>query len=81
MKSMVAIICHNYEYEQFLHDYDESYDNDIETEEIDYSEQPLLFSKSRSNCWHMRSMTVQILIILAGAELSILQIQTELPYH
>ena len=44
----------NYEYEQFLHDYDESYDNDIETEEIDYSEQGLLFSKSRSNCWHIK---------------------------
>jgi hypothetical protein len=43
-----------YEYGQFLHDYDESYDNDIETEGIDYSEQGLLFSKSRSNCWHIK---------------------------
>ena len=42
------------EYEEFLHDNDDTYDNDPETIAIDYSEQGLLFSKSRSNCWHIK---------------------------
>ena len=42
------------EYEEFLHDYDDSYDNDDDFEEVDYSHVGLLFSKSRPNCWHIK---------------------------
>ena len=42
------------EYEEFLHDYDDSYDNDEDDEEVDYSHVGLLFSKSRPSCWHIK---------------------------
>tara|TARA_Y100000766_G_scaffold201281_1_gene173465 strand:- start:45 stop:2750 length:2706 start_codon:yes stop_codon:yes gene_type:complete len=42
------------EYEEFLHDVDDSYDNDEYEDTVDYSERGLLFSKNRGNCWHIK---------------------------
>ena len=44
----------NAEYEEFLHDYDDSYDNDDYEDAVDYSDRGLHFSKNRANCWHIK---------------------------
>ena len=44
----------NAEYEEFLHDYDDSYDNDEYEVAVDYSDRGIHFSKSRANCWHIK---------------------------
>ena len=44
----------NAEYEEFLHDYDDSYDNDEYEVAVDYSDRGIHFSKSRANCWQIK---------------------------
>jgi len=42
------------EYQEFLYDVDDSYDNDDYDDAIDYSNRGLHFSKNRANCWHIK---------------------------